>query len=160
MKKCKRASSSMTPYKEFASVRIASRGRRAPQSINKQDDQKKNAARASGTANDTTHEYAAKSSAQYRPCRASESEHLLRLALVPPASRRHSKSACSERSEVGATLAGWRIAFAASGKMVPAHQSVRGRRRSRTEAPETLLFRERLNASSNLQVYSRLKSCT
>jgi hypothetical protein len=40
--------------------RHASRGRRAPQSINKRNDQKKNVERASGTANDTKHEYARK----------------------------------------------------------------------------------------------------
>jgi phosphohistidine phosphatase SixA len=50
----------MTTYNVFVSVGMASRGRRAPQSINKRDDQKKNAERASDTANDTTHEYATK----------------------------------------------------------------------------------------------------
>jgi hypothetical protein len=39
---------------------MASRGRRAPQSINKRDDQKRNAERASGTVNDTTLEYTTK----------------------------------------------------------------------------------------------------
>jgi hypothetical protein len=47
---------------------MASRGRRAPQSIHKRDDQKKNAERASGTANDRTHEYATKGMPRSVPC--------------------------------------------------------------------------------------------
>jgi hypothetical protein len=43
---------------------MASRGRRAPQSIHKRDVQKKNAERASDTANDATHEYTTKGKAK------------------------------------------------------------------------------------------------
>lgn len=54
----------MTTYNVFVSVGMASRGRRAPQSIHKRDVQKKNAERASDTANDATHEYTTKGKAK------------------------------------------------------------------------------------------------
>jgi hypothetical protein len=54
----------MTTYNVFVSVGMASRGRRGPQSIHKRDAQKKNAERASGTANDATHEYTTKGKAK------------------------------------------------------------------------------------------------
>jgi hypothetical protein len=47
---------------------MASWGRRAPHSIHKRDDQKKNAMRASRTANDGTHEYATKGMPRSVPC--------------------------------------------------------------------------------------------
>jgi hypothetical protein len=54
----------MTTYNVFVSEGMASRGRRAPQSIHKRDVQKKNAERASDTANDATHEYTTKGKAK------------------------------------------------------------------------------------------------
>jgi hypothetical protein len=54
----------MTTYNVFVSVGMASRGRRAPQSIHERDVQKKNAERASDTANDATHEYTIKGKAK------------------------------------------------------------------------------------------------
>jgi hypothetical protein len=54
----------MTTYNVFFSVGMASRGRRALQSTKRRDDQKNNAERASGTANETPHEYTTKGKAK------------------------------------------------------------------------------------------------
>jgi hypothetical protein len=54
----------MTTCNVFVCVGMASRGRRAPQSIHKRDVQKKNAERASDTAKDATHEYTTKGKAK------------------------------------------------------------------------------------------------